>query len=64
MAFTVKYITEFITNNLENNQTGHKGCQFLSLANWPRLNYLGLYSNYISNEGINLLCKSNWAHLK
>ena len=52
MALTKKYITVLIALNLGYNQIGSEGCEYLSQAKWPNLNYLHLIHNEIMNEGV------------
>jgi hypothetical protein len=59
MALIAKDRSQFISLNLDINQIGSKGCQFLSQSHWPNLKILDLSSNNITSEGIKKLCKSN-----
>ena len=64
MALTTKDITEFLFLNLGENYIGNKGCVFLSQALWPKMDYLDLYLNNITSEGVNNLFESDWPWLK
>ena len=60
MALTTKDITEFLFLNLGENYIGNKGCVFLSQALWPNMDYLDLYLNNITSEGVKNLIESDW----
>ncbi len=64
MALTKKDISGLLALNLEINQIGIKGCEYLSQAKWPNLTHLYLKKNNISSEGVKYLCKSNWPKLQ
>jgi hypothetical protein len=49
---------------LEYNNIGDKGCETLSLADWPYLSIIYLRSNKIGVEGVEHLAKANWPLLK
>ncbi len=60
MALTKRDNTALLAFNLELNQIGNKGCEYLSQAKWLNLTHLNLTSNNIMGEGVKHLCKSNW----
>ncbi len=47
MALALKDITALLAFNLEGNQIGSEGCEYLSQAKWPNLKYLNLSQNNI-----------------
>ena len=60
MALTISDITGLLAPNLGRNEIGSKGCEYLSLAKWPKLTHLSLLHTNIMSEGVKLICKSNW----
>ena len=46
--------------NLDRNQIGSKGCEYLIQAKWPNLTILLLSENNITSEGVKWIYKSNW----
>ena len=60
MALTKRDISGLLALNLEQNQIGSKGCEYLSQAKWPNLTHLYLSENNIMSEGVKWICKSNW----
>ncbi len=64
MATALKDQFRELFHNLDYNQIGKKGCEYLIKANWPILNILDLYKNRIDREGVKQLGKSKWPFLK
>ena len=60
MALTVKDMAGLLALNVERNQIGSKGCEYLSQAKWPNLTHLYLIQNNISSEVVKWNYKSNW----
>ena len=60
MALTKKYMAGLLSLNLEYNQIGSKGCDYLSQAKWLNLTNLLLSKNNITSEGVKWICKTNW----
>ena len=60
MAFTAKDIARSIFYNLDRNLIGNEGCEYLSEAYWPGLNYINISSNKIKSGGVKHLLKANW----
>jgi hypothetical protein len=60
MALTKRYTAGLLALNLERNQIGSEGCEYLSQAKWPNFTHLELSQNNIMSEGVKCICKSNW----
>ncbi len=64
MALTESIKSGLVLLDLEYNQIGSEGCEYLSQTKWPNLKYLYLSNNNITSEGVKQLCKSNWPLLE
>ncbi len=64
MALTIGDINGLLVLNLEKNEIGNKGCEYLSQAKWHNLMHLDLPGNNIMSEGVKWICKSNWLLLR
>ena len=64
MARNIKDMAGLLAFNLELNQIGSKGCEYLSQAKWPNLTHLYLMQNSVMSEGVKWICKSNWPQLQ
>ncbi len=64
MALTLKDMAGLLALNLDRNQIGSEGCEYLSQAKWPNLTHLGLSKNNIMSVGVKWICKFNWPQLQ